>query len=202
MVSALPAGFDMVGALGASFELEPTAAEGPKLLSEMDHVGALALITASGCWLATPRATGPAAGYELDSSRIDAALAALPPHDLAYEHDIAQALMAVRTGRGERSGLLPSGDCFPDRPHSSRGRPDAAEDDIFLAEATYRHGDEGLLTLSAGARPPGEWKGLRGWASRRRPDHLGGPRATDFDPRTHREIPGHARKAADASLKA
>ncbi|MGD0809480.1 MAG: DUF1015 domain-containing protein [Acidimicrobiales bacterium] len=98
VVSALPAGFDIVGALGASFELEPTTAEGPKLLFEMDHVGALALITASGCWLATPRATGPAAGYELDSSRIDAALAALPPHNLAYEHDIAQALIAIRTG--------------------------------------------------------------------------------------------------------
>ena len=29
VVSGLPAGFDLVGALGASFELRPTAAEGP-----------------------------------------------------------------------------------------------------------------------------------------------------------------------------
>jgi uncharacterized protein (DUF1015 family) len=98
VVSGLPAAFDLVGALGASFELRATTAEGPKLLSEMARARALALLTASGCWLATPRATGAAAGYELDSSRIDAALAGLPPHNLAYEHDIAQALMAIRTG--------------------------------------------------------------------------------------------------------
>jgi uncharacterized protein (DUF1015 family) len=104
VVSALPAGFDLVGALGASFELKPTTAEGPKLLAEMAHEGALALVTASGCWLATPRAAGAAAGYELDSSRIDAALAGLPPHKLAYEHDIAQALMAIR--KGEANGAV------------------------------------------------------------------------------------------------
>jgi uncharacterized protein (DUF1015 family) len=98
VVSGLPAGFDLVGALGTSFELRPTAAEGPKLLSEMADAGALALVTASGGWLATPRATGAAAGYDLDSSRIDAALARLPQHDLTYEHEIAHALLAVRTG--------------------------------------------------------------------------------------------------------
>jgi uncharacterized protein (DUF1015 family) len=98
VVSGLPAGFDLLSALGASFELVPTTAEGPKLLAEMAQVGALALVTASGCWLATPRATGAAAGYELDSNRIDAALAELPQHNLAYEHDIAQAVMAIRTG--------------------------------------------------------------------------------------------------------
>ncbi len=98
VVSGLPTGFDLVGALGASFELRPTAAEGPKLLSEMADVGALALVTASGCWLAKPRASGAAAGYDLDSSRIDAALAGLPQHDLTYEHEIAHALLAVRTG--------------------------------------------------------------------------------------------------------
>jgi uncharacterized protein (DUF1015 family) len=98
VVSGLPAGFDIARALSASFELVPTTAEGPKLLAEMAEVGALALVTASGCWLATARPTGAAAGYELDSSRIDAALAELPPHNLAYEHDIAQALMAIRNG--------------------------------------------------------------------------------------------------------
>jgi uncharacterized protein (DUF1015 family) len=98
VVSGLPAGFDLVSGLGTSFELRPTAAEGPKLLSEMAGAGALALVTASGCWLATPRATGAAAGYDLDSSRIDAALAGLPQHVLTYEHEIAHALLAVRTG--------------------------------------------------------------------------------------------------------
>jgi uncharacterized protein (DUF1015 family) len=98
VVSGLPAGFDLVSALGASFELAPTTSEGPELLSEMAQVGALALVTASGCWLAKPRATGPAAGYELDSNRTDAALAELPPHNLAYEHDIAHALMEIGTG--------------------------------------------------------------------------------------------------------
>jgi uncharacterized protein (DUF1015 family) len=98
VVSGLPAGFDLVAALGAFFELAPTTSEGPNLLSEMGRVGALALVTASGCWLAKARATGAASGYELDSNRSDAALAELPPHNLSYEHDITQALMEVRTG--------------------------------------------------------------------------------------------------------
>jgi len=105
VISGLPVGFDLVGALGASFELKPTPAEGPKLLSEMAHAGALALVTASGCWLATPLARGTAAGYELDSSRIDAALVELPPHNLAYEHDIAAALVAVSTGAATAAAL-------------------------------------------------------------------------------------------------
>ena len=41
VVSGLPTGFDLVGALGTSFELRPTAAEGPGPLSEMADVGAL-----------------------------------------------------------------------------------------------------------------------------------------------------------------
>jgi uncharacterized protein (DUF1015 family) len=105
VVSGLPAGFDIVGGLSASFELQRTSAEGPKLLTEMQDLGGLALITATGRWVAVPRETGAAAGYELDSSRIDAALGQLPPHELAYEHDVTAALVAVRSGAANAAVL-------------------------------------------------------------------------------------------------
>lgn len=101
VMAGLPAGFDLVGALGASFQLQPTAAEGPTLLAQMAARGALALVTAAGCWLATPLPTGAAARYELDSSRIDAALRALPAHQLSYEYDVGEALSAVRSGAAD-----------------------------------------------------------------------------------------------------
>jgi len=68
-------------------------------LVEMATEGALAVVTPGGNWLAKPRPTGPEARYDLDSSRIDAALHSLPPHALRYEHDPARAIAGVRSGK-------------------------------------------------------------------------------------------------------
>jgi uncharacterized protein (DUF1015 family) len=130
LVSGLPAGFDILGALEAAFELSPTSIEGPALLAEMVTAGALAVLLRSGHWLAKPRPAkpraakprpakprpakprpakprpeGPLADYDLDSSRIDAALRTLPAHHLAYEHDPAQAEAAVAAGEADAALL-------------------------------------------------------------------------------------------------
>jgi hypothetical protein len=67
----------------------------------MVAVGGLGLVTASRRWVAVPRPEGPGAGFELDSSRADAALALLPPHALTYEHDVARAQAEVASGQAD-----------------------------------------------------------------------------------------------------
>jgi uncharacterized protein (DUF1015 family) len=105
VVSGLPSSFDFIGALRSRFELTPTGLEGPSLLAEMVSTGALGVVTKLGNWLAQPRPSGPGSEHDLDSSRIDAALQQLPPHQLAYEHDVAHAVAEVRSGRTDAAVL-------------------------------------------------------------------------------------------------
>ena len=110
VVSGLPSGYDLLGGLEPGFELSRTTSEGPALLTEMLSAGALAVLVEAGNWLAKPRPAkprpdGPLAAYDLDSSRIDAALKALPAHELTYEHDPAQAQAAVRSGEADAAIL-------------------------------------------------------------------------------------------------
>jgi uncharacterized protein (DUF1015 family) len=105
LVSGMPAEFDFLEVLADGFDLEPTTTDGPALLAEMAARGALAVATASGNWLAKPRSGGADARYDLDSSRIDAALHRLPPHALVYEHDLVRALDEVRSGAANAAAL-------------------------------------------------------------------------------------------------
>jgi uncharacterized protein (DUF1015 family) len=105
VVSGLPAGYDLLAGLEPSFELSRTAIEGPALLTEMLSAGALAVLTETGNWLAKPRPGGPVSAYDLDSSRIDAALRGLPAHELSYEHDPGQARAEVRSGDADAAVL-------------------------------------------------------------------------------------------------
>jgi uncharacterized protein (DUF1015 family) len=105
LVSGMPAEFDFLGVMADSFDLEPTAADGPPLLAEMASRGALAVATSSGHWLARPRPGGADARYDLDSSRTDATLHRLPPHAVVYEHDPVRALAEVRSGAANAAVL-------------------------------------------------------------------------------------------------
>jgi len=97
VVSALPAGTDFLAVFRDGFELTPSHADGRALLDEMARQGAVGIVTPRGALLAKPCAGAPSARYELDSSRVDAALAKLPPHQLSYEHDVGAALAGVRS---------------------------------------------------------------------------------------------------------
>jgi len=98
-VSGLPPRSDVLGAFRGEFVVAPAASAGPELLDQMVAAGAVAVVTAEGAFLATPRPGAPSAAFDLDSSRVDAALATLPPHQLSYEHDLAGALAGVHEGR-------------------------------------------------------------------------------------------------------
>jgi uncharacterized protein (DUF1015 family) len=120
VVSGLPSGFDFIGALRSRFELIPTGVEGPPLLVEMVSAGALAVVTKLGNWLARPRPSGRGSEHDLDSSRIDAALEHLPPHELAYEHDVAHAVAEVRSGHADAAVLCRPA-TFQQIAHTARG---------------------------------------------------------------------------------
>ncbi len=100
LVSGLPEGFDLAGALARYFEVERSPGDAGALAAAATERGAIGMITPEGEWLLTPLpATEEAAAEPLDSSRLEVAFASLPPHELAYQH-----------GRAEAVGKLASGD--------------------------------------------------------------------------------------------
>jgi uncharacterized protein (DUF1015 family) len=107
LISGLPAGFDLPAALDPWFELIPTEATDRIMASRMDQAGALGVLTRHGAWLARPRDRVVAAAlHDLDSSRLDVALAALPPHQLIFQHGWDNALAAVAAGTADAAILL------------------------------------------------------------------------------------------------
>jgi uncharacterized protein (DUF1015 family) len=107
LLSGLPDGFDLRGALAAHFDVEPTAPADDTILARMDAAGALALLTPDGTWLLRPRpATVDAAGHDLDSSRLDVALAVLPDPDVVFQHGWDLVRAAVDKGQAQAGVLL------------------------------------------------------------------------------------------------
>jgi uncharacterized protein (DUF1015 family) len=107
LLVGLPAGFDLPAALEPWFDVTPTAPADRTISARMADAGALAVLTASGTWLARPRpAVHAAATHDLDSSRLDVALAQLPTHQLVFQHGWDHAAAAVATGQADAAVLL------------------------------------------------------------------------------------------------
>ena len=96
LVSGLPAGTDLPAALGAVYEVEPVGPDGSV------EPGQLGLVTGGAVHRLRPRTDDGT----LDTVRLDEALAALPPHDLAFQHGVANVHDAVATGRADAGVLL------------------------------------------------------------------------------------------------
>lgn len=106
LITGLPADLDLPAALERHFELAPTNS-GATILDAMADSGALGLLTPAGAWLLTPRPeTDTAAGADLDSRRLEVALAALPTHEVVYQHGFDEAAGAVAGGRAQAAVLL------------------------------------------------------------------------------------------------
>lgn len=106
LLAGMPEDVDLVAALGADFEVgEPEPLPEPTVVDRLVAERALALLTADGLRLLRPRRDTE--GVEpLDSVRVAQAAAALPPHELTYQHGIGHALAAVRSGRAQAAILL------------------------------------------------------------------------------------------------
>ena len=138
LVSGLPDGFDLLGALARCFRLEPVTADLDALTGQMATRGTAALVTACGAWLLLPRTDEPARRGAPDSRRVDAALAALPPHRTDHEHGTGRCLDAVRAGPRPGRRARAAGDGRSARRDGARGRENAAEVDVFPPETPHR----------------------------------------------------------------
>jgi len=107
LLVGLPRGFDLVGGLAEWFDLTPAGPVDRGLLAEMEEAGALAVLTEGQAWLARPRAKlAEAAPHDLDSSRLDVALASLPAHQVVYQHGWDDAAAAVAAGLADAAVLV------------------------------------------------------------------------------------------------
>lgn len=105
LISGLPDGFDLRAALEPFFEIAPFEFDDSPTVARLQAAGALALVLAESAWLLTPRPEAMVGVRDLDSSRLDQALAALPEHTLVYQHGVGNIRSAVAQGDA-RAGVL------------------------------------------------------------------------------------------------
>jgi uncharacterized protein (DUF1015 family) len=102
-----PVGADLVDSLKPYFDLDPTNGD-LGLPDVMTATGALGLVLPTGdAWLLRPRTDAfPGDMPDLDSSRLDVAVAGLPGIELEYQHGTANALRRVTAGEAAAAVLL------------------------------------------------------------------------------------------------
>jgi uncharacterized protein (DUF1015 family) len=98
LLSGLPGDLDLLEAFAPFFEIEAT--------TELRTGDGLVLVTADGSWLLRPRPEAMAGARDLDTSRLDVALAALPDHELVFQHGIEQVRDRVASGQAQAGVLL------------------------------------------------------------------------------------------------
>ena len=106
LVDGLPEGTDLVAALDPWFEaLGPPPADEPRTAA-MAAAGALCAVTPGGEVLLRPRPEALSEAADLDSARLDIALAALPAHSLRFQHGVDNVRRAVAGGEAQFGVLL------------------------------------------------------------------------------------------------
>ena len=107
LVVGLPSGFDLPDAMEEWFDITPAEPVDRTILGRMQEAGALAVLTARQAYLARPREKlMEAATHDLDSSRLDVALASLPSHQLVFQHGWENCAAAVAAGAASAAVLL------------------------------------------------------------------------------------------------
>jgi uncharacterized protein (DUF1015 family) len=105
LVDGLPTGTDLVAALTPWFEALGPPPAGVPVTAAMLDAGALCAVTPDGEVLLRPRPEALADTRDLDSARLDVALAALPEHQLRFQHGVDNVRTAV-AGGGTQFGVL------------------------------------------------------------------------------------------------
>jgi uncharacterized protein (DUF1015 family) len=106
LLSGLPEGFPLVEALSSSFSIEPAGDAGEDLPERMASAGALGLVLDGTAYLMRPRVRSEPADEGVDSAVLEAALAALPGHEVAYHHDIHHVLALLDKGEAQAAVVL------------------------------------------------------------------------------------------------
>ncbi len=106
LVSDLPEGFDVIAALEPFFEIGEFEITGTRTVRRLEEAGGLALVLPDRTALLRPRAEVIAAARDLDTSRLDIALAALPESTVVYQHGIRNVVGRVASGEAQVGFLL------------------------------------------------------------------------------------------------
>ena len=106
LLSGLPPGVDLEAALSPWFEPLGAPSGATPVSAEMVATGCLTLVLADREVLLRPRPEALADTRDLDSSRLDVALAALPAHELRYQHGVRNVRDAVADGTAQAGVLL------------------------------------------------------------------------------------------------
>ena len=106
LISGLPEGFDLRAALEPFFEIMPFEFDDTATVARLQSAGALALVLTDSTWLLVPRPESMDGVRDLDSSRLDRALATLPAHSLVYQHGVNRIRAAVAAGDVDAGVLL------------------------------------------------------------------------------------------------
>lgn len=106
LLAGLPEGTDVEAALSPWFEPLGSPPAGVPATTAMVDAGALTLVLPDREVLLRPRPDALANARDLDSSRLDVGLAALPAHVLSYQHGVDQVRAAVASGAAQAGVLL------------------------------------------------------------------------------------------------
>jgi len=106
LLSGLPTGFDVVAALDPWFEPVGPPPAGVPVTAAMTEAGALCAVLPAGEVMLRPRSDALADARDLDSARLDVALAALPTHEVTFQHGPDNVRRAVATGEAQAGVLV------------------------------------------------------------------------------------------------
>ncbi len=106
LVTGLGFGVDLIATLETFFEIEPFAAPATGVIHALEQAGSLALILPDAEFLLRPRPEMFTTTRDLDSSRLDHALASLTGIDVAYQHGVENIRSAVDSGAVDFGVLL------------------------------------------------------------------------------------------------
>jgi uncharacterized protein (DUF1015 family) len=106
LLTGLPDDVDLVAALAPWFEDAGPPPPGEPVTAAMAAAGCLTLVLPGREVLLRPRPEALADARDLDSSRLDVGLAALPAHQLSYQHGVDNVRAAVATGAAQAGVLL------------------------------------------------------------------------------------------------
>ena len=106
LLAGLPEGFDFRAAFDPFFEFEAFRFNDAPTVRRIQELGGLVLVLPGDTWLLRPRPETISATRDLDSSRLDLALASLPDHTLVYQHGVEHIRSAVNSGAAQAGVLL------------------------------------------------------------------------------------------------
>jgi uncharacterized protein (DUF1015 family) len=106
LLSGLPNGFDLAAALAPWFEDAGPPPTDQPITATMQGAGCLTLVLPDRELLLRPRPEALADARDLDASRLDVALDALPDHELRFQHGVDNVRAAVASGAAQAGVLL------------------------------------------------------------------------------------------------